>query len=89
MKAPKSKIVKKRVKDVCGRKTNTPIVVIGGGPAGFQCVETLRQEGFDGRIYLVCAEDVSPYDRTKLSKVRTTNVNPSLLIKSLFVVPVC
>lgn len=39
------------------------------GPAGFQCSETLRQEGYDGRIVLISSESVPPYDRTKLSKV--------------------
>lgn len=44
-------------------------LIIGGGPAGFQCAETLRYEGFNGKIVLITAEDAHPYDRTKLSKV--------------------
>ena len=32
------------------------------------CVETLRQEGFKGRIVLVCKEQSLPYDRIKISK---------------------
>ena len=31
--------------------------------------ETLRQEGFKGRVILACRENVLPYDRIKLSKV--------------------
>jgi NAD(P)H-nitrite reductase large subunit len=32
------------------------------------CVETLRQEGFKGRIVLVCKEQALPYDRIRISK---------------------
>lgn len=44
------------------------IVAIGGGPAGATLVETLRQEGFQGDITLVCRENYLPYDRVKVSK---------------------
>lgn len=44
------------------------IVVIGGGPSGATCVETLRQEGYTGRLTLVCKENCLPYDRVKVSK---------------------
>ena len=43
-------------------------VVIGGGQAGGTAVQTLRAEGFDGRIVLVGAEDHLPYERPPLSK---------------------
>lgn len=43
-------------------------VVLGGGAAGATAVETLRQEGYTGRITLVSAEKHLPYDRVKLSK---------------------
>jgi NADH dehydrogenase FAD-containing subunit len=43
-------------------------VVVGGGAAGFSCVDTLRKEGYQGRLVLVCQEAVLPYDRTKISK---------------------
>jgi len=42
------------------------IVVIGGGPAGAECVEALRQEGYDGELTLVCRENCLPYDRVSV-----------------------
>lgn len=50
-------------------------VVIGGGPSGGICVETLRQEGFTGRIVMVCKENALPYDRIKLSKAMDVQVS--------------
>lgn len=43
-------------------------VVIGGGGAAQTCVETLRQEGFTGKLILITREKHLPYDRPKLSK---------------------
>lgn len=42
--------------------------VVGAGLAGAKAVETLRAEGFDGRVVLVGAEAEPPYDRPPLSK---------------------
>eukprot|EP00744_Colponema_vietnamica_P004209 GILI01006321.1.p1 GENE.GILI01006321.1~~GILI01006321.1.p1 ORF type:complete len:644 (-),score=270.29 GILI01006321.1:147-2021(-) len=47
---------------------NTTYVIVGAGPAGLAAAETLRTEGFDGRIVLVSSENSCPYDRTMLSK---------------------
>jgi 3-phenylpropionate/trans-cinnamate dioxygenase ferredoxin reductase subunit len=44
------------------------IVVIGGGQAGAQAVDTLRREGFAGRLLLICDEPALPYQRPPLSK---------------------
>jgi 3-phenylpropionate/trans-cinnamate dioxygenase ferredoxin reductase component len=43
-------------------------VIIGAGLAGAKAAETLRSEGFDGRVVLVGTEDERPYERPPLSK---------------------
>jgi 3-phenylpropionate/trans-cinnamate dioxygenase ferredoxin reductase subunit len=44
------------------------IVIVGGGLAGHTAAETLRREGFDGRVVLFAEESSRPYDRPPLSK---------------------
>jgi 3-phenylpropionate/trans-cinnamate dioxygenase ferredoxin reductase subunit len=44
------------------------IVIIGASLAGAKAAETLRVEGFDGRVVLVGEEPVRPYERPPLSK---------------------
>jgi 3-phenylpropionate/trans-cinnamate dioxygenase ferredoxin reductase component len=43
-------------------------VIVGGGLAGAKAAEALREQGFDGRIVLVGAEEHLPYERPPLSK---------------------
>uniref|UniRef100_A0A9J8D3X3 Apoptosis inducing factor mitochondria associated 4 n=2 Tax=Cyprinus carpio TaxID=7962 RepID=A0A9J8D3X3_CYPCA len=38
------------------------------GPASLQCAETLRQNGYEGRIIMVTKDEQLPLDKTKLSK---------------------
>ncbi len=45
-----------------------PILVIGGGHAGAQAVDTLRREGYSDRIVLISDEPYVPYQRPPLSK---------------------
>lgn len=45
-----------------------PIVIVGGGQAGFQVAASLRQDGFAGAIHLVGDEPELPYQRPPLSK---------------------
>ena len=43
-------------------------IIAGGGLAGAKAAETLREEGFDGRVILIGAEPERPYERPPLSK---------------------
>jgi 3-phenylpropionate/trans-cinnamate dioxygenase ferredoxin reductase component len=42
--------------------------IVGAGLAGAKAAQTLREEGFDGRIALLGAEHERPYERPPLSK---------------------
>jgi NADPH-dependent 2,4-dienoyl-CoA reductase/sulfur reductase-like enzyme/nitrite reductase/ring-hydroxylating ferredoxin subunit len=44
------------------------IVIVGAGPAGAVCAETLRRESYAKDIVLLGAEDPGPIDRPNLSK---------------------
>ncbi|HLX89774.1 MAG TPA: FAD-dependent oxidoreductase, partial [Acidimicrobiales bacterium] len=49
--------------------TATPtFVIVGASLAGAKAAETLRAEGFDGRIALLGEEPVRPYERPPMSK---------------------
>jgi 3-phenylpropionate/trans-cinnamate dioxygenase ferredoxin reductase subunit len=43
-------------------------VIVGASLAGAKAAETLREEGFDGRLLLIGAEEQRPYERPPLSK---------------------
>ena len=43
-------------------------VIVGASLAGAKAAETLRPEGYDGRVVLVGEEPVRPYERPPLSK---------------------
>jgi 3-phenylpropionate/trans-cinnamate dioxygenase ferredoxin reductase subunit len=55
-----------------GNKNHMPssktFVIVGGGQAGATAAQTLRDEGFDGRIVLFGEEAVLPYQRPPLTK---------------------
>ncbi len=44
------------------------VVIVGASLAGLRAAETLRNEGFDGEVVIVGAEQHRPYDRPPLSK---------------------
>jgi 3-phenylpropionate/trans-cinnamate dioxygenase ferredoxin reductase subunit len=50
---------------VADRRT---FLIVGAGMAGAKAAETLREEGFDGRIVLVGADPERPYERPPLTK---------------------
>lgn len=49
-------------------KTETGIVVVGGGLAAIRAIEELREQKYQGPLTLVAAEAVLPYERPVLSK---------------------
>lgn len=46
----------------------TDIAIVGSGVSGVSAAQTLRSEGYDGRLTLIGSEPDLPYDRTALSK---------------------
>uniref|UniRef100_A0A8C1TPY9 Rieske domain-containing protein n=2 Tax=Cyprinus carpio TaxID=7962 RepID=A0A8C1TPY9_CYPCA len=78
---PKYKKLKKRVKKMSGRVPGVShtVVLIGGGPASLQCAETLRQNGYEGRIIMVTKDEQLPLDKTKLSKVKSVDTEAKTL----------
>ncbi|KAB0791001.1 hypothetical protein PPYR_02801 [Photinus pyralis] len=76
----------KRIKSMSKRdpNNNQHFVIIGGGPSGAVCAETLRQEGFQGKLTVVAKERYLPYDRIKLSKVMDVPIENLQLRASSF-----
>ena len=64
---PRQKRIISMAKEISNVDSRT-FVVLGAGAAGVNAVEVLRQQGFQGKIILISAEEKLPYDRTKLSK---------------------
>eukprot|EP00455_Lapot_gusevi_P005818 TRINITY_DN1248_c0_g1_i1.p1 TRINITY_DN1248_c0_g1~~TRINITY_DN1248_c0_g1_i1.p1 ORF type:complete len:566 (-),score=241.37 TRINITY_DN1248_c0_g1_i1:121-1746(-) len=50
-------------------------VIVGGGAAALVAAETLRQNGFTGRVVMLSAENHLPSDRPKLSKAPLLDEN--------------
>src|SRR5882762_10530402 len=48
--------------------TDRTFVIVGASLAGAKAAETLREDGFDGRVVLIGAEPERPYERPPLSK---------------------
>jgi NADPH-dependent 2,4-dienoyl-CoA reductase/sulfur reductase-like enzyme len=52
------------------------VVIVGGGLAGAKAAEALREQGYDGTLTLVGAEDELPYQRPPLSKGYLAGTEP-------------
>ena len=50
------------------QKDKRTFVILGGGGAGIAAAETLRQDGFQGRIVMISKDTALPYDRPEVSK---------------------
>ena len=48
--------------------TAGPIAIVGAGLAGLRAAETLRREGYEGKLTVIGDEAHQPYDRPPLSK---------------------
>ena len=63
-----------------GRRTeddDRTVVIVGGGAAANACAETLRKDGFGGRVVMITREPDLPYDRPSLSKEFLSGEAPS------------
>lgn len=58
-------------------KDDRTFVILGAGAAGMTAAETLRQEGFAGRIVMLTRDETAGYDRTDLSKPYLRSEEPS------------
>jgi NADPH-dependent 2,4-dienoyl-CoA reductase/sulfur reductase-like enzyme/nitrite reductase/ring-hydroxylating ferredoxin subunit len=59
--------LQERAPAIVGRDAAS-IVILGAGAAGTTAADTLRREGFQGRVALVDPDADAPYDRPNLSK---------------------
>jgi NADPH-dependent 2,4-dienoyl-CoA reductase/sulfur reductase-like enzyme len=64
--------------------TPDSILVVGAGLAGARCAETLRAEGYDGKLVVVGDELLPPYERPALSKeyLAGTKAEHELLLRA-------
>ncbi len=51
------------------------VVIVGSSIAGVRTAQSLRSEGFDGRVVIVGEERAAPYDKPPLSKEFLAGVN--------------
>lgn len=63
--------------------TPTHVAVVGAGLAGLRTCGALREQGYTGRITVVGAEEIAPYDRPPLSKELLSRPEPAWLAQEL------
>ncbi|XP_037533407.1 apoptosis inducing factor mitochondria associated 4 [Nematolebias whitei] len=82
----KSLNLSRQVKEMCAVQPGTKqmILLIGGGPASLVCAETLRQNGYQGRIVVITKDSLPPFDKPKLSKAMNVESGSILLRSSDF-----
>ncbi|KAE9550911.1 hypothetical protein FO519_005873 [Halicephalobus sp. NKZ332] len=71
-----SKLMKTKIIDPmtkCKNQICDPTVIIGAGIAGITVAESLRQEGYGGRIVILSKEKTDPYNRSLLTKNIVSN----------------
>ncbi len=56
--------------------TPSSVLIVGAGLAGARCAETLRAEGYAGKLVLVGDELLPPYERPALSKEYLAGTKP-------------
>jgi NAD(P)H-nitrite reductase large subunit len=56
--------------------TPSSVLIVGAGLAGTRCAETLRAEGYGGKLVLVGDEHLPPYERPALSKEYLAGTKP-------------
>ena len=66
------------VSRTAGSPDTRHFVILGAGGAGWTAAETLRREGFTGRITVFSDEEALPYDRTDLSKSFLASDDPKV-----------
>jgi len=64
--APQSRVLPMATYDAA--KDPRTFVIVGAGAAGNAAAQTLREDGFEGRIVMITHEQHAPYDRPQLSK---------------------
>ena len=53
----------------CNREADgRTLVIVGAGAAGNMAAQTLREDGYEGRLVMITREKRLPYDRPNLSK---------------------
>ncbi|GEK22268.1 FAD-dependent oxidoreductase [Cellulomonas xylanilytica] len=69
--------------DLQDRRPPRDVLVVGAGLAATRTVAELRERGFDGRVVVLGAEGVAPYDRPPLSKHLLDRPGPTWLADEL------